>query len=183
MPWEATRPGSQTNGWAFTMVGCANIFDVQSAAPDTTTVGSWNTSSAGTGLLVWRAQQAPQWTVDSRYDFGIRIACQSMGTAYLAFDYSVDSGVGWTSLITSVGGSNLAATTIVRSLASNFSVRSAWFRMSQTNAHSRGRAQLWDIYVVGSFSSNSVFIRNIGDSIGMTDNDWRGMTIVRRPGG
>ena len=181
MAWEATRPGSQTKGWAFTMVGCANIFDVASSAPDTTTVASWNTSSAGTGLLVWRAQQDPVTVPDSRFDFGVRISCKSMGTAYLAFDYSVDSGENWTSLIASVGGTNLAATTIVRSLASNFSVRSAWFRMSQTNAHSRGRAQLWDVYVVGSYSTN--FTDWNADPIGITDSAYRSMTIVRRPGG
>jgi len=187
MPWEATRPQSAFESWAFTFVGCANIFDVQSAAPDTTTCGSFHTSSAGTGLLVWKAwQPGSLWVVDSRFDFGVRIACQSMGASnYLTFEYSVNSGVGWNALITSVGWTNLAATTITKSLAASIKPSSMWVRMSETKANSNiaGRAQLWDVYLVGSFSSNSVFTRAIGDNLGRSDSPDRDMTIVRRPGG
>lgn len=167
--WEATRANSQVKSWAFTMVGCGNCCDVKSAAPDTTTVASWNTSSAGTGILTFKAWSVPQNPPDANYLFGIRIACKSMGTAYLSFGYSVDSGANWTSLIASVGGTNLGATTLTRSLAGNFSVSSMLVRMNQTNAHSRGRAQLWDVFMVGSYTAPETFAREIPDPVGLTD--------------
>lgn len=159
------------------MVGCANVFNVASAAPDTSNCGSFNTSSAGTGNLVWRNWQVPTFSVESYYTFGIRIACKSMGTAYLTFEYSVNSGVGWNSLITSVGGSNLAATTLTRSLAANFGASSVWIRMNQTNAHSRGRAQLWDIFLVTSVHEDHA--RYPADDLGMTDSIFDVMAFNR----
>lgn len=164
--WEVTRPTSGTTTFG-TIGSLQRTWDVLSSFPDTTTVCSFNTNSAGTGRIVWNNWQVPTVAPDSYYQFGVRISCKSMGTAYLGFDYSVNSGNAWTSLVASVGGTNLAATTITRSLAANIGASSLWIRCTLTNVHTRGRAQIWDVALIGSYHQD--YTDEISDSIGVTD--------------
>lgn len=186
--WDATRATSIfiTSSYSYVQatVGSGSSYDVVSSAPDTTTCMSFcpGSVSAGNGQVVWKSWQAPVSAPNSWYEFGIRIACQSMGTAYFSFDYSVDSGVGWTNFISSVGGSNLSATTIVKSVSGALSVSSLWVRLNTTNTHRRSRAQLYDVFLVGSYSQT--YNMAIGDTVGITDKEyhpgvatnWKGVT-------
>jgi hypothetical protein len=109
----------------------------------------------------------------------MRIACKSMGTMYLSVDYSINSGASWTTLVASFGGTKVAATTITRSLAADFPVASMWIRFNSTNVHSRGRVQVWDVYVVGSYTDANSFAISPEEGVGFEDSAFRSVGINR----
>jgi hypothetical protein len=165
--WEATRPGSFTTNYA-TIVGCGNAFDVSSVIPSTT-VCSWTCNSTGTDKIVLKGWGAADYAPDSYYVIGVRMGCRSMGTMYMNVQYSTNGGGAWTTIVASYGRTTANSDTFTASIAATQDPRSLWLRIGATTTHSRGRALLYDAWLVGSYSQD--FIGTIGDNVGVTDNE------------
>jgi hypothetical protein len=165
--WEATRPSSFTTNYA-TIVGCGSIFDVQSSAPDQTTCCSFTANSTGANKIVLNNWGSRNFTPDSYYTLGVRVGVKSMGTMYLNFDYSVNSGLNWTTFVSSWGSTSARSDTLTCSIAATQNPASLWLRVGATTTHSRGRVAIWDVFIVGSYSET--YSRTIADNVGATDS-------------
>jgi hypothetical protein len=181
MPWEGIRPNSVDLSLFTAGYNSSSLsFDVQSSAPDLTTVGSYNW---GAGVIEWRDFQAPGGgftECDSYYTLGIRVACQGLIDDYWWLDYSVDSGANWSSFIGSQG--NIAATTITRSLSRTETPTYFQFRHNRDKAKgwdSSATFQIWDIFAVSSYTSGASVSRYPADTVDLTDSSQRTMTYVR----
>ena len=177
MPFEATRPSSFTTNYA-TIVGCGNAFDISSTCPNTTTVCSFTCNSTGTDKIVLKNWGSQNYAPDSRYDMLVAIGCRSMGTMYLNIQYSTNGGGAWTTIVASYGSTAARSIDVfTTSIARTQDPKSLWVRVGATTTHSRGRAILFDVTLVGSYTTPAV--RFAYEPLGVTDSAYRRMTIVR----
>jgi hypothetical protein len=201
--WEATRPQSFVTNYA-TIVGCGNSFDVSSIVPNTSTCCSFTANSTGTDKIVWKGWQTPNYSPDSRYDLIVAIGCRSMGTMYLTLEYSVNSGVNWTSIVASYGSTAARSLDVfTASIARTENPSSLWVRLGATTTHSRGRAKVFDVTIVGSYHEDFTdviadpmdvadYAKRTGlgtdyfgtpyEPVGVTDVSGKQMNYSRRPG-